>query len=116
MTANDENGVSEARSYADQVLSKARSDATNRINTAESDRTRVVQDITSFAKTFNQVLPRYQSNPDLFIQQRLVEKMAIVFTNAQDKMFLPTSANGEPVELRLLLNREPPKPKTAETR
>lgn len=108
--------MSEARSYADQVLSKARSDATNRINTAESDRTRVVQDITSFAKTFNQVLPRYQSNPDLFIQQRLVEKMAIVFTNATDKMFLPTSANGEPVELRLLLNREPPKPKTAEAK
>jgi regulator of protease activity HflC (stomatin/prohibitin superfamily) len=98
------------------VLSKARSDATNRINTAEADRTRVVQDITSFAKTFNQVLPRYQSNPDLFLQQRLVETMAIVFNNAQDKMFLPTSADGQPVELRLLLNREPPKPKAAETK
>jgi hypothetical protein len=31
-------------------------------------------------------------------------------------MFLPTSADGQPVELRLLLNREPPKPKAAETK
>ena len=108
--------ISEARTYADQVLSRARSDATNRLNAAEAERARVVQDITAFAKTFNQVLPRYQSNPDLFLQQRLVEKMAIVFTNAQDKMFLPTAANGEPIELRLLLNREPPKLKAAETK
>lgn len=104
--------LSEAQSYADQVLSKARADATNRINRAEAERERTIQEITAFAKTFEAVRPSYESNPDLFLQQRLVEKMTAVFTNAADKMLLPVGPRGEPVELRLLLNREPPKPKT----
>jgi modulator of FtsH protease HflK len=108
--------ISEARSYEGQVLSKARSDATNRLNMAETDRARVVQDITAFATNFSQVLPRYRSNPDLFVQQRLIETMGRVVSNAQDKMFLPSSTDGKPIELRLLLNREKPKAKPAETK
>ena len=42
--------------------------------------------------------------------------MGRVLTNAQDKIFLAESADGKPKELRLLLNREPPKPKTEETK
>ena len=38
--------------------------------------------------------------------------MGQVLTNVDDKMYLPTTANGKPIELRLLLNREPPEPKT----
>ena len=106
--------TSEAQSHADQVLNQARSDATNRLNRAESDRTRTIQDVTAFAKTFNAVRPHYESNPDLFIQQRIIEKMSVVFSNATDKMLLPVGSAGEPVELRLLLNREPPKAKPAE--
>jgi hypothetical protein len=45
----------------------------------------------------------------LFVQQRLTETLARVFTNAQDKIFLHQDAYGKQTELRLLLNREPPK-------
>ena len=37
--------------------------------------------------------------------------MGQALTNANFKAYLPTTANGEPVELRLMLNREPPGPK-----
>ena len=62
------------------------------------------------------MLPAYQSNPDLFIQQRLVGTMGRVFSNAQDKMFLPENSPGKQRELRLLLSREPPKQKQEEAR
>jgi len=104
--------LNEARSYESQVINKAGAQAVAVVNTAEADRTRLVQDVTSDAENFRRLLPKYVANPDLFVQQRLVETMARVFTNAQDKMFLPTSADGRPLELRLLLNREPPKRKT----
>jgi hypothetical protein len=35
-----------------------------------------------------------------------------VLTNVQEKIYLPTSTDGKPIELRLLLNREPPKQPT----
>jgi hypothetical protein len=52
----------------------------------------------------------------LFTQTRLIESMGRVFTNAQDKMFLHANADGKPIELRLLLNREPPKSKMEEAK
>jgi hypothetical protein len=37
--------------------------------------------------------------------------MAVVLTNV-DKQFLPTHADGKPIEFRVMVNREPPEPKT----
>jgi hypothetical protein len=42
-----------------------------------------------------------------------VQAMGQVFTNVQDKIYLPQRADGKPRELRLMLNREPPARKTA---
>lgn len=104
--------VNEARTYENQVLSKAGADAAGLANAAEADRTRLVQSVTSDAENFRRLLPKYEANPDLFVQQRLVETMGRVLTNVQDKIFLADRADGKPRELRLLLNRELPKPKT----
>jgi membrane protease subunit HflK len=109
---NRSKALNEARSHENQVLSKAGADAAGRINSAEAERTRLVQDITSAADNFRRLLPKYESSPNLFVQQRLVETLGSVFTNAQDKIFLPERADGQSRELRLLLNREPQKPKT----
>ncbi len=106
--------LNEARSYENQVLSKASADAQSRINSAESERARLVSDITSQADRFNELLPQYKANPSLFVQQRLTETLSRVLTNVQDKIFLSESSDGRPKELRLLLNRELPKPKTEE--
>ena len=88
------------------MVSRAGADAVGRINSAETARARLVQSITSDAENFRRLLPKYLASPDLFVQQRLVETMGRVFTNAQDKMFLPAGADGKPLELRLLLSRE----------
>lgn len=106
--------ITAATTYRNQVISRADADAAGRLNTAQTERKRMVDGINSDAANFAALLPKYQANPDLFVQQRLVETTGRVFTNAQDKMYLPTSADGKPIELRLLLNRELPKPKAEE--
>jgi len=108
--------LEEARSYENQVLSKASADAASRLNTAESERALLVKSVSADADRFNELLPRYRANPALFEQQWLAEAVAGVLTNAQEKIFLPARADGKTRELRLLLNREPPKPKTEETK
>src|SRR5438552_1564792 len=108
--------LNDARSYENQVLSKATADANARLNLAQSDRARLVAEVSSRAEQFQQLLPKYQENPALFVQQRLNETLGRTLTNVQDKIFLAEAADGKTRELRLLLNREPLKPKTEETK
>ncbi len=103
------NVINAARSYENQVLSRASADAQSSINTAESERVLLVSDVRSQADRFNELLPKYEANPGLFVQQRLTETLGRVLTNVQDKIFLTEGADGKEKELRLLLNREPPK-------
>ena len=107
--------LNDARSHENQVLSKASADAQSRINLAESERASLVADVSSRADQFQELLPKYRANPSLFVQQRLTETVGRVLTNAQDKIFVPESADGKPKELRYLINRELPKPKATET-
>jgi modulator of FtsH protease HflK len=104
--------LNDARSYENQVLSKASADAQSRINAAESDRARLVAEVSSRADQFQDLLPKYRQNPELFVQQRLTEILGRVLTNVQDKIFLTEGLS----EFRMLLNREPPKPKTEEAK
>jgi membrane protease subunit HflK len=108
--------LDEARSYENQVTNKAGADAESRINLAQSDRARLVSDMSAQAERFQEILPQYRNHPTLFVQQRLTETLGRVFTNVQDKIFLTEGADGKPKELRLLLNREPQKPKTEEAK
>jgi membrane protease subunit HflK len=105
-----------ARSYENQVLSRAGADSQSRTNAAESERARFVSDVSSRADQFRDLLPKYRENPSLFVQQRLTETLGRVFTNVQDKIFVPESVDGNSMELRYLFNRELPKPKTDETK
>jgi membrane protease subunit HflK len=101
--------LNEARSYENRVLSQASADSESHINAARSDRARLVKEVSSRAAQFEDLLPKYRDNPSLFVQQRLTETLGRVFTNAQDKIFVPESADGNTMELRYLLNREPTK-------
>ena len=110
--------LEDAHSHETQVSSKAGADARSLINFAESDRSRLVNDVRSQADRFDDLLPKFQQNPALFGQQRLTETLGRVFTNAQDKIFLAegSGAGGNQKELRILLNREPPKQNSDETK
>ena len=104
--------LNEARKYENQVISKAAADAQSITNSAETERVAYVKEVNSLAANFEKILksPEYSKNPDLFVQQRLYESLGRSLTNAE-KWVLPTTANGKGSEVRLLLNREPPKPK-----
>jgi len=108
--------LNEARSNENQVTNRAGADAESIINLAQSDRARLVSDVAAQAQRFEEILPQYQRHPGLFEQQRLTETLGRVLTNVQDKIFLTESPNGQAKQLRLLLNRELPKPKAEETK
>ncbi|HTX21052.1 MAG TPA: protease modulator HflK [Candidatus Aquilonibacter sp.] len=100
-----------ARSDANTTLLQASAQATDIVNEAETARTKYVASVDADAKRFSDLLPKYESNPDLFVQTTLLPAIGDALTHVQDKMFLPLHANGKPAELRLMLNRELPQPK-----
>jgi len=108
--------LNEARTYENQVTNRASADAESLVNLAQSDRARLVSDTSAQAERFQEILPQYRRHPALFGEQRLTETLGRVLTNVQDKIFLADSGDGNRKELRLLLNREVPKPKTEETK
>lgn len=104
-----DNLINEARTYQNQVISKAGADAAATVNSAESDRTWYVESLKAEASRFNDLLPKYRENPQLFVQLRLTETIGRVMAGVQDKIYLAEDPDGRPRELRLLLNREPEK-------
>ncbi len=94
-------------------MNQSSAQATSVTNAAAAERVRFVESINAEAKRFGDLLPQYQLNPGLFVQMAFVQTMEHVFTNVQDKIYLPQRSDGKPRELRLMLNREPPQPKPA---
>lgn len=101
--------LTEARSYRDKKLNEAEGEAVARVNVAQSERNAMVAKIKGDVAIFSEVLPSYRRNPELFLQQHLISSLSRAIASVDHKMYLPTSADGKPVELRLNLNREPVK-------
>jgi membrane protease subunit HflK len=101
--------LTEARSYRDKRLNEAEGEAVARINAARTERNAMISKIKGDADLFNNVLPHYRNNPDLFVQLQLTEVLGRVIAGVDYKMYLPTTPEGKPMELRLNLNREPMK-------
>lgn len=107
--------LNDAHTYANKVLIDAGAQAATITNQATADKVQLVKSIAGDAERFNKLLPKYESNPGLFKQVYLVNAMGATLTNLQDKIYFPNGLGGETPELRLLLNREPPKPKIQTT-
>jgi membrane protease subunit HflK len=105
--------INNANTYKDTKLLAAAGQASAITNEAAAASANYVKYVKADAGAFNDLLPKFESNPNLFVQQRLVEAMSLALTNVQDKIFFSTRADGKPRELRLMLNREPPAQKTA---
>jgi len=108
--------LTEARSYRDKKMNEAEGNAVARINTAQSERNAMVAKIRGDASIFTDNLASYKRNPELFLQQHLVKTLGTAIAGVDYKMYLPTSADGKPIELRLNLNREPIKQGSNETK
>jgi len=109
---NQSKQINDANTYKDKTTLAAAGQANAITNEAAAASANYVKYVKADAGAFNNLLPKYQSNPNLFVQQRLVEAMSLALTNVQDKIFFSTRADGKPRELRLMLNREPVAPKT----
>ena len=111
---NYEKLINDAHSEENRILSEAGAQATSVTNAAESARIRFVTGVQSDAEAYAKLLPRYKADPGLFEQMELAKAMSQILTNVQEKIFLSERTDGKPRELRLLLNREPPGPKSGE--
>lgn len=103
--------LNEAQSYANEVRNRALGESSSLTNAARTEATRMVEYVSAEAKQFASILPQYTANPGLYTLERQSEVLSRVFTNAQEKFFVAPGADGQPRELRLLLSREPMKPK-----
>jgi membrane protease subunit HflK len=102
----------QARGKADALITAAETESNAVVRAAETDRVRTVQRVQADAKNFAVLLPEYEKNPALIRQRLLTETWERILAQAPDKFFLPERVNGESSQLRLLLSREPPKPKS----
>jgi membrane protease subunit HflK len=110
---NQSKQINDANAYRDKTLLNASAQASAITTEAATASTNYVKAIQADAKAFTDLLPAFKMDRNLFAQQKLAETMTVVLTNVQDKFFLPQRADGQPRELRLQLNREPPEPKPA---
>jgi modulator of FtsH protease HflK len=107
--------ISEAETYARTATNAAQGLASVVLNNGITWSNQLVQNLAAEARSFSDQLPYYQSNPRLFTQRLLTETVSRVLTNAQDKFYIPSRADGKPREIRLQLSREPLEPTTPTT-
>ena len=104
--------ISEAQGFFDETVRKAEGEASAIRSSGLVVSNSLVQAVSAEAKFFLDQLPVYDRNPALFRERKRIEAVTQVLTNAPDKFFLPSRADGQPRELRLQLNREPLSPVT----
>ena len=82
------------------------------MNAGNTEKLRLVETLKAEADYFAGLRTEYEKNPEYFKNRRLVETLQGVMTNAQEKFIMTERADGQPRELRLLLSREPQRPRS----
>ena len=99
--------INDARSYASRTVSQAKAEAEGIKSNGTSERKRMVEFVGAEASRFEQLLPSYERNPELFTQQHKTEVLLRVLAHAQERVLLPARQGRKPYELRLQLSRAP---------
>ena len=98
----------DAENYKVKTLNDAESRAAAILADADAYKTEVVESMKSEAKTFKAILKEYNKNPKTVPVALYSDTLTSVLKSADDIFVLKPNKNGNQ-ELRLLLNREPPK-------
>jgi membrane protease subunit HflK len=106
--------INEARGYANEVTLKAGGQAQAIISEGITASNKLVLTVAGQAKFFTDQLPYYRADVALFRRRLLAETMETVLASAQDMYLLPHAGGGQPQQVRLQFNREPPRAKTPE--
>lgn len=97
----------EAEGEAAEILRRAEGEAQAIINDGLTLSNRITSMVFADAKTFKDLLPHYEADPEFFRQRAIIERMGKILENSNDTWMLPSSKGGQTQELRLQLNREP---------
>lgn len=103
--------ISDARKYETETITRAQAEQKARVSTAEAERRALVEQVAAEAKRFTDLLPEYRKHPALFNELHFAEALERIYTNVAEKVLLQERADGRARELRLLLSKEPPKPR-----
>ena len=100
--------IHDAENYKVKTLNAAESQAATLLADADAYKTEIVASMRSEAKTFNAILKEYNKHPKTVPVALYSDALTTVMKSADDIFVLKTNKQGSQ-ELRLLLNREPPK-------
>jgi modulator of FtsH protease HflK len=101
----------DAEAEAGEKLALAVGEARSIVASGMIRSNQLVTAIEAEARSFEAQLPEFLKDPDLWKRRIMADTFATVLTNATDKFFIPTRADGSSRELRIQLSREPNKPK-----
>lgn len=95
----------EAQAKANTTLSTAQGQAAAVINQGKTEANLLVQQVAAEARYFSDQLPYYRENAEMLQARLKADAMTRILTNVQERMFVvPTTEDGKPSEVRLLLN------------
>lgn len=102
-TLKRDNISDEDREY---YLSQLAGTSRKKIADARAYRTTVVETARANADYLAAILPEFNRRPKLVIQEIYQDAVEEVFANADEKILIQPSANGQPRQIRVLLNRD----------
>ncbi len=107
--------INDARNYKIAIESRRQGEYAALVNGGEAEARRLLLTAQADAKSFLAQLPSFEKEPEVFKQRRLTETLGRVLESKTEKWFLPTRADGQPRQLRLLLGPEPLETKDFQT-
>jgi modulator of FtsH protease HflK len=100
----------EAATEQNSITNRAATDAVRIVSTATTDATNLVVSVKADADRFTSLLPQYKSAPGLTKSWLYYQTVSEVMNGAAGKWYMPENPGGEPLEIRLQLNRQPVAP------
>ena len=101
--------ILKAQAEAREAVQLAAGEAKSVIAAGMIQSNQLVTSIEAEARAFEAQMPYFQKDPDLFVRRVAADSLRVVLTNANDKFFLPTRADGSSREMRIQLSKEPKK-------
>ncbi|MHC4989314.1 MAG: hypothetical protein ACYTFX_12620, partial [Planctomycetota bacterium] len=89
-----------------QEVAKLSGQVQSSISEARLYRTKVVEDAKGNAEYLKKILPEYEKNPELVLQDIYQKAIEQILAGVDEKIFMQTR-KGLPDELRFLINRDP---------
>ena len=102
----------EAAAEQNTITNKAVADAVRLLSGAATEATNLVASVKADADRFTSLLPQYKTQPGLVRSILYYQAVADVMSGAAGKWYMPENPGGEPLEIRLQLNRQPVAPNT----